>query len=232
VRANNLALDLVHDRAADPAAVHGGVLGHGESNGIVSAMHRPLQPLRGHALRVLLVTGLVGSGCAAPSLDVVRTHVAAGRGHLITTVPFIPQEAYQCGPAALAMVLRYWGAPADAEEIGRTLSLPSSRGVLNVELEFEARRRGFGTRAFAGTLGRVKAELEGGRPVIVFQDLGRGPLSIPHFAVLLGYDDEAEVVVLHSGTSPYQVVPYAEFLRTWTAGRGWTLLITPPGRAA
>jgi ABC-type bacteriocin/lantibiotic exporter with double-glycine peptidase domain len=195
-------------------------------------MSRPLQHSGARAVTTLLLAGLLGSGCTTVTLDVVRGDVAAGQGHLIATVPFIAQEAYQCGPAALAMVLQYWGAAADAEEIGRALYLPSARGVLNLELEFQARRRGFRTQAFEGTLERVKTELRQGRPLIVFQDLGRGPVSVPHFAVLLGYDDRSEVVVLHSGTTPYRLLPYAEFLRTWAARRGWVLLITPPGAAA
>jgi Peptidase_C39 like family len=199
---------------------------------IVSAMRRPLQPFGGRRLLALLVVALLGGGCASVTLDAVRDDVAAGQGHLITTVPFIAQEAYQCGPAALAMVLRYWGAPADADEIGRALYLPSAHGVLNLELEFEARRRGFRTQAFEGTLDRAKAELRRGRPVIVFQDLGRGPVSVPHFAVLVGYDDRTKVVVLHSGTTAYLVLTYAEFLRTWTARRAWSLVITPAGTAA
>jgi ABC-type bacteriocin/lantibiotic exporter with double-glycine peptidase domain len=194
-------------------------------------MSRPLQPFGGCAA-LLLLAGLLGTACARVTLDTVRADVAAGQGHLIATVPFIAQDAYQCGPAALAMVLRYWGAAADAEEIGRSLYLPSAQGVLNLELEFEARRRGFRTQAFEGTLERAKAELRRGRPVIVFQNLGRGPVSIPHFAVLLGYDDRSEVVVLHSGATAYHVLPYAEFLRTWEARRGWSLLVTPPGDAA
>ena len=199
---------------------------------IVSAMRRPLQPFGARATPILLLTSLLASACVPVTLDAVRADVAAGQGHLIATVPFIAQEAYQCGPAALAMVLQYWGAAADPEEIGRALYLPSARGVLNLELEFEARRRGFRTEAFEGTLDRAKAELRQGRPIIVFQDLGRGPVSVPHFAVLLGYDDRSEVVVLHSGTTAYQVLTYAEFLRTWTARRAWSLLITPRGPAA
>jgi len=199
---------------------------------IVCAMRRPLQPLGARAIPIFLVTGLLGSACAPVTLDTVRADVAAGQGHLITTVPFIPQEAYQCGPAALAMVLRYWGAEADPEAIGRALYLPSAKGVLNLELEFEARRRGFRTEAFEGTLDRAKDELRRGRPIIVFQDLGRGPVSIPHFAVLVGYDDRSEVVVLHSGTTAYHVLPYAEFLRAWTAHRAWSLLLTPRSEPA
>jgi ABC-type bacteriocin/lantibiotic exporter with double-glycine peptidase domain len=190
-------------------------------------MSRPLQRSGACTALALLLAGVVGQGCGRPTRDTVHADVAAGHGHVITTVPFIAQDAYQCGPAALAMVLRYWGAVAEADEIGRALHLPSARGVLNVELEFQARRRGFRTAAFAGTLERAKAELRQGRPLIVFQDLGRGSVSVPHFAVLLGFDDRAEVVVLHSGTTPYHLLSYAEFLRTWSARRGWTLLVTP-----
>lgn len=166
------------------------------------------------------------AGCAPLGLDAVRADIAAGHGHLITAVPFIPQEEYQCGPASLAMVLRYHGAAVDADEIAGELYLPSVRGTLNFDLEFYARRRGFQARSFTGTLEGLKAELRRGHPLIVFQDLGVALYPVPHFAVLLGYDDRAGAVVLHSGTTPYRVVSYAEFERTWARRRAWTLLIT------
>jgi peptidase C39-like protein len=178
-------------------------------------------------LPLMVVLG-AATGCMSIGLDRVRADVAAGQGHLITTVPFIPQEEYQCGPASLAMVLRYHGAAVEAEEIARELYLPSVRGTLNLDLEFYARRRGFQARSFSGTLETVKAELRRDHPLIVFQDLGVAAYAVPHFAVLLGYDDRAEAVVLHSGTTAYRVLSYAEFERTWSKRRSWTLLITRP----
>jgi ABC-type bacteriocin/lantibiotic exporter with double-glycine peptidase domain len=151
---------------------------------------------------------------------------------LLETVPFVPQSEHQCGPAALTMVLRYWGAEAEAGELGRSLVLPSVGGTLTLELEFQARRRGFRTRALAGTLDVARRELRRGRPLIVFQDLGAGPVSIPHFAVLIGFDDRAGVVVLHSGTTPFHVLAYEEFRRSWEARGGWTLLVVPRGAPA
>ncbi|HEV8308168.1 MAG TPA: C39 family peptidase, partial [Methylomirabilota bacterium] len=153
---------------------------------------------------LVVATLLLTAGCASLSLDAVRADVAAGHGHLITTVPFIAQEEFQCGPAALAMVLRYYGAGIGEDEIARELYIPSVRGTLNFDLEFYARRRGFQARSFAGTLARAKEELSMGRPLIVFQDLGVATYPIPHFAVLLGYDDRSEAVVLHSGTTAYR----------------------------
>lgn len=177
------------------------------------------------------LAGLVGvlalGGCASVSLDVVRADVAAGQGRLLE-VPFIRQEAYQCGPAALAMVLRYHGAAVTAEEIAEALYLPSVRGTLTLELEFFARRRGFVTRGGAGTLAAVQAEVDHGRPVIVFQELGTPGYPLPHYAVVVGYDTRAGVLVLHSGPRASLVVPYAEFLRSWRARGAWTLRLAPP----
>jgi hypothetical protein len=202
-----------------------------------AAIHEPgviVGPMRGRMqlLSWLPLAAALGAaaGCASLGLDTVRADVAAGHGHLIPAVPFIPQEEYQCGPAALAMVLRHHGAKVEAEEIARELYLPSVRGTLNLDLEFYARRRGFQARSFSGTLEGVKTELRRGYPLIVFQDLGVAGYSVPHFAVLLGYDDRAGVVVLHSGTTPHRVVPYPEFERTWARRRAWTLLITPAGQ--
>ena len=194
--------------------------------GIVRSMPAGTQWFRHRAAPaqgpVVLATLLL-LGCAAPP---PRPDAPA---HLVSGVPFIAQEAYQCGPASLAMVLGHLGTSVDAEAIGRALYLPSVRGALNLELELYARRLGFWTRAFTGTLDTAREELARGRPLIVFQDLGRPPLvSQPHFAVLVGFDDRAGEVVLHSGTTPYLRVGYAEFERTWAARRHWTLLVLPP----
>jgi len=175
----------------------------------------------------LLLIAFLLAGCQPLTFEAIRADLAAGPGHYIERVPFIPQEEYYCGPASLAMVLRYWGVEADQDEIASELFLKSIRGTLNFDLEFYARRRGLHARSFQGTLEGVKAELRRNRPLIVFQDLGLGPYSVPHFAVLIGYDDRREVVVLHSGTTANRVLPYGEFLRTWDRRQRWTLLITP-----
>ena len=188
-------------------------------------MRRRTQQL--YAVGAVGALAWLGAACARASVDAVRADVGAGHGHLIGGVPFIPQDDYQCGPAALAMVLNYYGAPVGHDEIARELYLPSVRGTLNLDLEFYARRRGFEARAFEGTLDRVRDEIRRGRPLIVFQDLGAPGYPVPHFAVLLGFDDRAGVVVLHSGTTAHRILSYEEFTRTWARRRFFTLLVTP-----
>jgi len=187
--------------------------------------------------KLLLSAGLLAA-LAVPSFVVLPDHARASHDTTVVEralpasielveVPFHSQEEYQCGPASLAMVLQYYGAPVDQDEITRALYIPSVRGTLNLDLEFYARRRGFQARSFEGTLARAKEEIRQGRPLIVFQDLGAALWPVPHFAVLLGYDDRAGAVVLHSGTTPYRVLSYAEFERSWVARRSWALLIVP-----
>jgi ABC-type bacteriocin/lantibiotic exporter with double-glycine peptidase domain len=185
--------------------------------------------LRLQLFPVLVLLGAGGVvGCAVlPGLATIREHAEQGQGHLVQGVPFVAQDAYQCGPAALAMVLGYYGRSADPDAIAQALYLPSVRGALNLELELYARRRGLRALSFSGSIARLKTEIARDHPLVVFQDLGGPGLPIPHFAVLVGYDDVAGVVVLHSGTTAYRVLSYAEFERTWAARGRWTLLVTP-----
>ena len=175
----------------------------------------------------LLVLLTLLPGCAPVTLDALRAELRDGRGHLIEGVPFIPQRDYYCGPASLAMVLRYLGTDVDQDAIASELFIKSIKGTLNFDLEFYARRRGFEARSFRGSLEEVKAHLRQNHPLIVFQDLGLGPYEVPHFAVLIGYNDTRGEVIAHSGTTEYKVMSYQGFLRTWDRRQRWTLLITP-----
>lgn len=172
---------------------------------------------------------LVVAGCTAISSETVRQDLLTGRnrGRYLTGVPFIPQREDYCGPASLAMVLRYWGEAVDQDRIGADLYLPSAKGTLNLELEFYARRRGLRAESSEGTLAGLKTEIDEGRPVIVFQDQGIGPLAFPHFLVVIGYDETRELIIAHSGVTENRLVPYREFLWTWGKKGNWTLRIRP-----
>lgn len=182
----------------------------------------------GHGgVMALLLVSL--AGCAAVSRETVRQDLLAGRspGRYIEGVPFIPQKEDYCGPASLAMVLRFWGEWIDQEQIARELYIDSIRGTLNFDLEFYARRRGYRAESFRGTLEQVKAEIDRGRPLIVFQDQGIGPLAFPHFFVVIGYDDARQLIIAHSGVTENRLIPYWEFLWTWGKKGNWTLRILP-----
>jgi hypothetical protein len=62
--------------------------------------------------------------------------------HELTAVPFFPQEEYQCGPAALAMVISWSGLPARPEDLVEEVYTPSRRGSLQVTMIAAERRPG------------------------------------------------------------------------------------------
>jgi tetratricopeptide (TPR) repeat protein len=144
-------------------------------------------------------------------------------------VPFHAQEAYQCGPAALAMALGWSGVDAAPDELAREVFVPERRGSFAVGLVAAARARGrvpFELR----DLSEVLAELAAGHPVLVLQDLGlRLPLlSRPHFAVAVGYDLPAQQLVLHSGTIARRPTSFANFEQTWRRAGGFAAAVLPP----
>ena len=189
---------------------------------------RPAAPrsVRRTGLALLLLSL---TGCGGVTADLVREDLLAGRtrGRYLAGVPFIAQADNYCGPASLAMVLRYWGEAIDQAEIGREVYLESVKGTLTLDLEFAARRRGYRAESFRGTLEQVKAEIDRGHPPIVFQDQGIGPLAFPHFFVVIGYDDTRGLIVAHSGVTENRLIAYREFLWTWGKRGNWTLRVLP-----
>jgi hypothetical protein len=87
----------------------------------------------------------------------------------LTAVPFFPQTEYQCGPAALATVLRHAGADVDAEALVREVYAPALRGSLQPELLGATRRHGFIPYVIEPDAGALVAELAARRPCSCFR---------------------------------------------------------------
>ena len=52
----------------------------------------------------------------------------------LNRVPFYPQEAYQCGPATLAMALTWSGLPVTPDEVKDQVYTPSRKGSLQIAM--------------------------------------------------------------------------------------------------
>jgi hypothetical protein len=65
-------------------------------------------------------------------------------------VPFVAQEKDTCGPAALAMVLRFWGDSVSHDALARELDAAELRGVAGSRLAEAARSRGMTAIAYEG----------------------------------------------------------------------------------
>lgn len=137
-------------------------------------------------------------------------------------VPFVPQPKDGCAAAALAMVMRHWGASADVEAIAAELREPELRGIRGSRLEAFARGRGFTAVAYKGDLAQLRDYLDKGRPLIVAWGLEKGA----HDVVVVGEED-GTVVVHDPAEGAGRRVETAEFERRWQRAGYWTLLVLP-----
>jgi hypothetical protein len=149
--------------------------------------------------------------------------------HHISSVPFFPQTDYQCGPAALAMTLVWSGVSTDSDKLSGTVYTPSLKGSLQPAMIGAARRHGRVAYVISSPE-ELLAEVAAGNPVIVLQNLGLSWVPVWHYAVVIGYDVDSDVVTLHSGETPGKEISMRVFDNTWSRSDYWGLLTLPPDR--
>lgn len=145
-------------------------------------------------------------------------------------VPFYPQQAYQCGPAALATVLGHAGKDRSPEQLKSEVYLPRRQGSLQIELLAATRRAGLLPYVLAPDTGALLSEVAAGNPVLVLQDLGLPLLPRWHYAVVVGFDRPAQRIILRSGSERRQVMAIAEFDRSWAKAGRWAFIAMVPER--
>ncbi len=146
---------------------------------------------------------------------------------VVTRIDFQPQKMYQCGPAALAMALEACGVPAAADELSPQIYTPALKGSLQPGLVSAARRHG----ALAYRVKDMDCLLKtiaSGWPVVVLQNLGLGWLPKWHYALVVGYDLQQKVLILHTGIKAYRHVSLRTFMNTWRRADKWGLVLLPP----
>jgi tetratricopeptide (TPR) repeat protein len=150
----------------------------------------------------------------------------------ITEVPFFAQEAFQCGPAALAMSLNAAGILVTSEALKPEVYLPDRHGSLQVEMLAATRRHGAIAYQLAPELNDMLLEITAGTPVIVLQNMAFGWYPVWHYAVAIGYDLDSGEIILRSGTEQRQILPMATFEYTWARSNYWAMVALPPGKIA
>ncbi|MFN3479949.1 MAG: C39 family peptidase [Thermodesulfovibrionales bacterium] len=142
---------------------------------------------------------------------------------IINSVPFYPQEDYQCGPSSLAGVMNYYGFNLTPQEIASEIYSKSARGTLDLDLLFYAEKKGLEAEKYNGSINDLKEKVKAGYPLIVLVDYGYGPIQVNHFMVIIGYNESG--VFANSGREEKKFITYKEFLRVWDRTGNWTLLI-------
>ncbi len=175
--------------------------------------------------------GFLLSGCAAKQSQSLLERkpenltIAARVEH----VPFFAQTEYQCGPAALAMMLNWAKIPVTPERLKPKLFIPGKKGSLQIEMMAVPRQYGILAYPLAPQLADLLHEVSAGHPVLVFQNLALSWYPQWHYAVVIGYDLQDKTITLHSGLEAEYSIPLSTFEHTWERAGYWAMLALTPG---
>lgn len=183
---------------------------------------------RGASPLAVLILFFFLAGCAGPHLAQIREEMTSIplRAN-VKDVPLYPQEADQCGSAALAMVLNWSGLPARPETLVPQVYSSALRGSLQPAIIGAARRSGRLAYPLSGTKALLE-EVAAGHPVIVLLNLGLSWYPKWHYAVVTGYDLSEGFIVLHSGKMKPEYLPFHVFENIWSRAQRWGLLVLQP----
>lgn len=149
---------------------------------------------------------------------------------LLPDVPFHPQEDFQCGPAALAMLLNHAGIAVTPEQLQPQVYLPAREGSLTAEMLAATRRQQRIPYLVPGNLDAMLRELADGYPLLVLLNLGLSWWPRWHYAVLIGHDADRRELILHSGRERASRMQLTPFLNSWQRGGNWAMLASQPAR--
>ena len=173
-----------------------------------------------------------GSGCAGfgytgkSNMVVASDAIVKERGWVVVQgVPLYRQQGHHdCGPTALAMVLRYWEPSSDVNAL---LARPLDARVSAADLREIARARGFSAFVLDGEVEDLIHEIKLGRPVIVgvAKPTATGPIA--HYEVLIGFHKATQRVATLDPARGWRQNTFAGFLEEWVA-TGKVLLVVLP----
>jgi len=170
--------------------------------------------------------GSLLNSCATSSHNLVNPELP--RRIFLSDVPFFSQQAYQCGPAALATVLVYREVDITPELLVSRIYLPGRKGTLAPEMVAEVRRHDllpYRLAQNANSLTDLVSEVAAGNPVLVMQNLGLSWYPQWHYAVVIGYDLDKQYLILRSGVEAERKVTLRNFENTWRRANHWALVI-------
>ena len=177
------------------------------------------------------------AGCAsyAGTAKSAEPEVLARQGDwlMVRGVPLVLQESRDdCGAAAFASVLRFWGHEATPASIEARIG-QENRRLRAGDIVAYARREGLRSYVFFGTIADIRHELERGRPVLV--GLGKAldsKQALLHYEVVIGYEPNQARVLLLDPDRGFQVDSLDGFSAEWMRSKGVTIVTFRPTPAA
>jgi tetratricopeptide (TPR) repeat protein len=175
---------------------------------------------------IFIIFFCTSAGCSLWRTDKFLLPADQSEEILLDEVPFFQQETYQCGPSSLAMVLAWTGLELTPNDLTVDVYTPVLHGSLQPSLISAARQYGRVAYPIKG-LEELFAEINDNHPVIVLQNLGLKWYPKWHYAVVIGYENSGNTIILHSGVKPAERLSIQTFQNTWSRSDYWGLLVLP-----
>jgi len=129
-------------------------------------------------------------------------------------VPYVSQARdNDCGPAALASVLKYHGVEVSLEKISDEIYISSIGRTLLPDMENHARSKGLETISGRGTVAQLKQAIDSGKPVIVLMDAGPALARRGHYIVITGYTSDG--FLAHAGVERDVYISFNDLDEKW-----------------
>jgi tetratricopeptide (TPR) repeat protein len=173
----------------------------------------------------ILAVSLLLGGCATSKIN-EHLNENLPKEHLLK-LEFIPQKKNLCGPTVLKMASQQYLPKVPFETYKQFTFREKAEGTFKSDMISSTRRLGLSPYRVP-TLETMFQEIDQGRPVIIFQNLGLSWYTMWHYSLLVGYNSEKNIVYLHSGTTPYDHMGFSLFVRTWHRGENWSYVVVPP----
>ncbi|MBS9404240.1 PA2778 family cysteine peptidase [Halomonas sp. TRM85114] len=196
----------------------------------VLVLRKRLRKIPGLRFAGLCLVLLLLTGCAATPQLADTTQQRLPERLLLDDVPFHGQRDYQCGPAALAMVLNAQGVEVSVDALIPQVFLPGREGSVQPEMLATVRRHGRIPFVIEGNLDTLLTEIAAGQPVVVMQNLSLPAWPLWHYAVAIGFDLETDELILHSGETPQRIESFKRFDATWARSDRWAFVTLAPGK--
>jgi ABC-type bacteriocin/lantibiotic exporter with double-glycine peptidase domain len=182
--------------------------------------------LRHAALLALVLAGgcYKGTARSLTPADLARE----GGWERVEGVPDVRQaERRARAPAALAMVLRYWGQSVTRDDISAANPTAPERGIRAAALRDYARGRGLQAFVIKGELADLEREVRHRRPVVVGTITVYGKKAYPHYEVVVGINRDKHQVLTLDPAAGLRVNSHEGFAAEWAAAGQVTLVVMP-----
>lgn len=163
-----------------------------------------------------------------------KTSAPAPSGYVLSGMPLVRQSYNACGPASISQVLAYFGMPVPMATVSQ-YTRPTERSYMTAQAIVDfAPRVGMEARLYSrGSLNTVRAAIRKGLPLIALQShITAAGQVIPHWRVVVGYDDARQETYLMDPLLGYVRMGYADFNRVWADHQGQFAVMYPPAMAA